>query len=533
MMVLLCRVRMKVHNDNRWHSGSMLRAGRRGIERFRRALCVSRAFLSGGSLLTAAEAYDAASGIIARAQRGETQLDEALPLLQHASAMGSLEASGRLGRWFLFGLGGAPKDVDRALEHLLRAAQGGDPEAQFWLAKAILEHSQSGSVLPSTSVVSGSPGVEEDERVRLERAAQVLKEIRAMQRANKRRQRAVQRPPAGLPLPGVRDVGLAERWLTEAASVGHVPSMVALGNVCLHEAPARPLQAIEWYQASCGWQEHWAPDDCSVEDEARMVVEAIQDHHPSTDGLFNLGLIWHDGIREVGTECGSSEKCESSERRFLVVPRPPAAAVCFLAGATLGDASCQFWMGYSYHQGDAAAGIDRDSASAVRWLERAGESGHGGALHYLSLMHRSRDEALGVADLVAASDASTSEAVANALLTRAAEANHGPALLQLGQFLARGEEGFEQNARAAMEAFLRAGEQGEAGGFASAGALVYSGMGGSEPPNFVHALALYQRAADMGDLDAWRNIADMYERGQGVSQSAAHARYIREHVLHE
>ena len=53
-------------------------------------------------------------------------------------------------------------------------------------------------------------------------------------------------------------------------------------------------------------------------------------------------------------------------------------------------------------------------------------------------------------------------------------------------------------------------------GLCNLAAMSYHGWGGSI--DYEHAFTLYQRAAEKDNVDAWRNLAHMYQMGHGTTK---------------
>ncbi|KAA0176439.1 hypothetical protein FNF27_02135 [Cafeteria roenbergensis] len=502
--------------------------------------------MSAGASLEAmppAEAYKRAEMLISPKDGAEPRLLEARPLLELAAGQGHAEAAGRLGRWYLLGLGGAKQDPATASALLHAASALGDNEARFWLAQLLLAPSkyqpkQADGVRDPNPIaaIKDSEAAEEE----FKRGREVIRQIRALQKENRRRAREAPEPgaaqqarptearprapwepnaeddetaarladPVRPPLPE-RNLPLAWRVLERAADAGHTPSMVALGNQLMRASPPRVEAAFGWY------------------------VRALE--AGNGDGAFNAGLTLFDGVAPhaslsdtQGDPAAAVPLAPSAllapelrvertaEGKLVLPPRPRDAVAYFDMASSLGDPSAMFWLGTAKLDGMEAAGVKEDPAAGLALLQAAAHKGHGGARLFLSrALREGRPEQGLPAD----------EAEADRWLEAAAAAGEGEALYELATLaLGHGDR------VAAMGLFMNSGARGFAEGYTAAGVLAYQGgpWGGQD---YRRALALYQQAADLGSEGAWRNIAAMYARGEGVPASEEHARYILHTVL--
>lgn len=373
------------------------------------ALAATPADASGnGSHLEAARiAYARAADLIDSSSGSAATMASAFDLLTSAAAAGLPVASGRLGRWYLYGLYGCPRDTRRALALLQAAARAGDATAQYWLGyawwkmdsflaqEAALRDAASSladgaaNATPSDSAADkgGAPAVpdptvpetEAEAEARVVAAKGVIESIRKMRQANKIGKQLRRRAEAGLPSPPSAaspapyeaddpaavplrsDTSRAHYWLLRAAEQDSADAQVALGNLYLHAEPRGQVQqAIAWYELA-----------------AQEQTETGQPPHP--DALYNLGMIYYEGVPgEVSRD-------------------PPRAVEYFTRAADQLDTSALFWLGHAHRVGDDAAGIRTNGRKALRYLELAAGQGHAGAQHYLAQAYRNGDKVLGVA----------------------------------------------------------------------------------------------------------------------------------------
>lgn len=252
---------------------------------------ISRSF----SVKSVDSAYNAACQIIASAETDES-LRPALPLLQSAAESGHIAASGRLGRWYLHGIGGLPVNGEKAVQLLHSAAVAGDIEAQYWLGQLYLRGDSLARPCSSPLPVPRPPLRSDDERAALLQAGKaVTKEIRQYRKQAKVNKVRVAQGLTPLPINAINspkiesaedpssaqcisDESLAEYWLKRAAEQDHANAQVALGNICLQSSDEAIVAAgIEWYKL------------------------AAQADPPHADALYNLGLIYYNGAWRLET----------------------------------------------------------------------------------------------------------------------------------------------------------------------------------------------------------------------------------------
>eukprot|EP00924_Labyrinthula_sp_SR-Ha-C_P003312 snap_masked-scaffold_15-processed-gene-5.3-mRNA-1 protein AED:1.00 eAED:1.00 QI:0/-1/0/0/-1/1/1/0/450 len=74
-----------------------------------------------------------------------------------------------------------------------------------------------------------------------------------------------------------------------------------------------------------------------------------------------------------------------------------------------------------------------------------------------------------------------------------------------------------------IDLYIRAGELGSAQGYLCAGSVYYGVLG-----DYIRAFRCYEKAAELGSLEAYKNLADMYLKGDGVVQCTDTAEFIME-----
>lgn len=136
----------------------------------------------------------------------------------------------------------------------------------------------------------------------------------------------------------------AEQWLTKAASGGHVPAMVKLGNLFMHGTEPQAAVALRWYR------------------------RAASADHP--DALYNAATLLFEGTH--------------------VAADKPAALRLFQRASQLGDASASYFLGYLHHVGDEDAGVAPAPRAGARYLAAAADAGHADAAYYLAQVREAR-----------------------------------------------------------------------------------------------------------------------------------------------
>lgn len=78
------------------------------------------------------------------------------------------------------------------------------------------------------------------------------------------------------------------------------------------------------------------------------------------------------------------------------------------------------------------------------------------------------------------------------------------------------------------------GDAGNSDGYVSAGAMYHvGGHDGLIEKDQQKAFDMYQRAAEMGNIEGWRNLVSCYARGEGVPQCLSTAQYIAKTMLNK
>ena len=176
-------------------------------------------------------------------------------------------------------------------------------------------------------------------------------------------------------------------------------------------------------------------------------------------------------------------------------------------------------------------------------IKQASELHHSGASYYLALMYRNGDDELDIQPCIfqfqhflnAACgdyDETTENNGNNESTTTSVDAD---ALYLRAHCLFHKEDGYGNNdnhyLKSAFQDFIKAGETGNPNGYISAGAMQHTGYGSIVPRDRRSAFDLYQKAAEMGSIDAWRNVVACHTFGHGVPKCQQTADYITKTML--
>jgi TPR repeat protein len=247
---------------------------------------------------------------------------------------------------------------------------------------------------------------------------------------------------------------------------------------------------------------------------------------PHTDALYNLGMVYYDGIVDVvprdrkrAAQYFRAAGACNAIRYQINVKCVKQHFYCFVFAAALHDSSALFWLGVSHHTGDAESGIWRNRHECLRYLELAAGYGHSGAQFYLSRIFRSGDNGIKVA---------ADKRKADYFLGLAAEQGYPDALFEVGDAHYHGVDGPIDYLKA-LELYLKAAEAGHVDAMISAGAMYFNGKGVAQ--DYHRAFELYQSAAEQGSISAWENVAAMHILGQGVPKNPEAASYIHKTII--
>lgn len=182
-----------------------------------------------------------------------------------------------------------------------------------------------------------------------------------------------------------------------------------------------------------------------------------------------------------------------SAENALPCPNIPAAEA--------GDAQARFDLGLAYRKGLC---VDKDTKSALSWLERSAEQGHIPAQHALGDIFFSGD-GLPAPDYPRAKE----------WYTKAALQGHGPSQLRLAFLYAENHfKGLEVDYAEAEKWFIKAAEQ-DAGDARFRLGNFYHHY--KNPPDYARAVEWLTRAAEGGHRTAMFDLATFYREGKGVA----------------
>lgn len=248
------------------------------------------------------------------------------------------------------------------------------------------------------------------------------------------------------------------------------------------------LDAHEWLERAIN-QNHEAAmlilaQDIAAENPNRAVelLERAAREFRSINAYFALGQIYERGMGSVERDL------RASFRNFSM-------------GAQLGDPSAQMYMGHLYRSGSFV--LDVDWELSRQYVEMAVEQKHPPALHYYGLMLRNGDCGMKV-DI----DGFRKN------IEQAADLGHAPALALLADMYYHGSDGYKVDYEKALNYFTEAGKRGVVEAMCSAAAMYFHGTGVEKDQH--KAFEIYQDAAVNGSINALRNISSMYFYGQGV-----------------
>lgn len=304
----------------------------------------------------------------------------------------------------------------------------------------------------------------------------------------------------------------AQTLLERAARQGHAQALVRLGNQALEEAHA-------------AWGHRNAESTRNALDRAMDLYRQSQ----AAEGWFNLGSLLWSGYPDYPNPKGTGN-AEESEPVVLLADFS-ASMEAFKEAILLGDADAMYFVGVTElgagEDEPIAETVDEATLSTLRHglalVQDAADRGHGGAMHYLSLLYLNGHRVLGIPPC------DPHEFVTR--LDAAAAADHADALFLRGHCYYNGDHGYPQDIRQALGDFLKAADQGNADAAVSAGAILHRGYPPLVMRDQERAFKLYQHAGELGSIEGWRNVVACYATGEGVPQNTAIAKYIAETML--
>ncbi len=204
--------------------------------------------------------------------------------------------------------------------------------------------------------------------------------------------------------------------------------------------------------------------------------------------------------------------------------------------AEKGDLTAQHYLGFCYASGER---VGKDAAAALTWYQRAGDAGYLPALNNLGVLYyqgkevpRDLAKAIGYYRRAAAGSLAQAQAnlgfvyrdgegvAANATealkwFRLAADQGHTTAMVNVGRAYRFGR-GVAEDAQAAIRWFRAADERGDPLGTVNLGWMY--GYVDESPRDQAQAAGLFQKAADLGQLDAMYELYLAYKDGRGVAR---------------
>ncbi len=160
----------------------------------------------------------------------------------------------------------------------------------------------------------------------------------------------------------VRNDDEAYKWISRAARQGHARARVMLeSDKWVNHTNARKVG----HESTGSTQEgalHHEPSPEQIDDYIRRAGEG------DMDAQYNLGIIYYHG--------------EGVPRNF------EGALIWFHRAAEQNDADAQYNLGLMYGKGE---GVDKSHKHSLEWFQKAAEQGHSGAKEILEKMMRKVD----------------------------------------------------------------------------------------------------------------------------------------------
>ena len=384
-----------------------------------------------------------------------------------------------LGRMYYIGHG-VPQDYGETLRWYRRAVERDDPRAQFYLGLMYYN----GNGVPQDD----SEAVKWIRRAAEQGDAEAQFEVGGMYSVG-----------AGVP----QDYTETARWYRRAAEQGYADAQFVLW-LYYHEGRGvrkDPVEAARWLR-----------------------LAAEQGH---ADAQFKLGTLYIEGVSvpenvseavkwlRRAAEQGHAETLEMFGDTLDVLAEPDARLedggggdvrfAQLLGAAEGGDAEAEYELAVAYAEGRGDVDDDDRIEQSLRWLTRAANQGHAGAMAELGSFYQGTDDV-----------------VALRWLRPAAEQDHGGAQTALGHMYAEGQ-GVPKDDAEAARLFRLAAEQGFAQAQYNFG-LMYFGGRGVRKDN-AETARWFRLAAEQGHPDAQAMLGVLYSTGNGVPRDDSEAEY--------
>ena len=283
---------------------------------------------------------------------------------------------------------------------------------------------------------------------------------------------------------------LVEYWLRRAIKNGHGKAMISLGNYLISKSYTTNHEKC-----------------LGIRGALKMFRRAMKDQN-EPDAAYNLGLLYYEGRDDI-----IEQDLEKSLNFFK-------------NASSLGDVASSLWVGYCYAVG---IGTTIHPQKALQFLNLAADKGHPDAYYYIATLYRS-----GAASPNGKSVLKADATTFMKYLRMAVDLDCGDAMYCLADLYWTGNDtlGITKNPAEAMYFYRKAENLGHAEATLCLGAIYYNGSSIAKEDKR-KAFDLYNKAAVNGSLAAWRNLAQMYVRGDGVPQNKATAKHILKTMFNE
>ena len=391
---------------------------------------------------------------------------------------------------------------DKGLSFLEKAAESGHSEAQFHLAttlqKMFLEKQKGNKA-------QHKPG-------KAQTAQQVLNEIRKEQadaRTNKKKRYSDKKKKdrnneqgqvgqetkenTGTNIPEWKKMPEdmhVEYWLRQAVKNGHGKAMTSLGNYLISKSYLNEAEKHKGMRT------------------ALKLFNSAVSSQQLPDAAYNLGLLYYEG------------RGDAIEQNLV------KSLQYFSTASNFGDVASSFWVGYCYAVG---IGTEIHPAKALKYYQIAAEKGHPDAYYYIATLYREGCKSPNGKNSINA-DATTFIKY----LRMAIDLDCGDAIYCLADLYWTGNNklGIAKDLGQSLYFYRKAEALGHAEATLCLGAIYYNGSSLAKQDKR-KAFDLYNKAAVNGSLAAWRNLASMYMKGDGVPQNKATAKHILKTMFNE
>ena len=318
-----------------------------------------------------------------------------------------------------------------------------------------------------------------------------------------------------------------------AFQYGHSSAFLRLGNMAYQEASQSQSKDQNKYHGDF-LKNHLAIVDMKYLQSASWIERAIylyqlatsqqqsKEHH--AEAYYNLGNIYWNGYPLIDDDQQEIPKdtMKAMDSFYHAINLGDVDAKYFVGVTLLWSSkddgiSTFFWNQQQKVNGNTNNDKDTIQKEGLKLIEEAANDGHEGALYYLALYYKNGDDRLNIPPCTKANFQSR--------LNKAAEAGDADALYLLAHCNYFGEDGYEQNTSLALENYIKAAKAGNSDAAISAAAIFH--RNGEKRKAFEY----YQEAADMGNIEGWRNLVSCYALGDGIPVCRNTAEYIAKTML--